>query len=313
MNTLSFHGPDGSSADTRERRKDTPPQDAEGLDHLSAFVALPAARLPVLASSAARLRVAWRSHCDFECGNCIARALIDDPLLVGRLIARAHGDGLEAQRRVKTVREAVVRVGVSGLRALACEIVEREVRATPYDSILERQRRHCVATGYLTAFVCQTVSLPNAQGFLSGLLADVGITLGLLAMAHPADGRATPGLAEVWPSLCARHAGISARAAALWGVDDEVARSLTHHHLARAGADADPMAAAVHVAAALAAELGIVPPAPSDAGSASADASADLARQTLGLTDRQIERLRAEGRRLLASLVDGSDAAATIF
>ncbi len=202
---------------------------------------------------------------------------------------------------MQTVRDAAARVGLDGVRNVALEIAMsmRIFRAEGYQPIADALRVHSVATAHLASLVCRYTAMPAAQAFLCGLLADVGLAVGLMVLGEGSRDQRRPDLSYVWPSLVEIHEGLSARVAKHWNLDDDTVLVLANHHKLRVGNVVHPLAAVVLVGSSLAEALGHPFPSPPDATAVPMDHLAVPAREALGLTDRQMELLAVEGQRLL--------------
>lgn len=256
--------------------------------------------LPVVATQL--LDLTRRPNVDY---NTIAKLLSQDPALAAQLLRRANSSGYGAGLQIRTLRDAVARLGLNGIRNLALEVTlsMRVFKAPGYQAAADAMRRHAVATGYMAAIVCRYTPFNGPQGFLYGLLADVGLALGLVALGDCTRHEVRPNLLSVWPTLWAIHERVSARVASSWNLDAEIVLVVGHHHTLRIQNVTHPMAAVVLVAAELASELGaslseplaesfgIVVPTSSEA--------LDHARATLNLSPRQLDLMRAEGRAAL--------------
>ena len=115
--------------------------------------------------------------------------------------------------RVKTVRDAAVRVGIDGVRNLALEIAlaMRVFRVPRYQATADALRRRAVAVATLAGVVARAVGLPSGEAFLCGLLSDLGLVVGLMLLGERSHGGTNADLAAVWPALVERHEQLSAR------------------------------------------------------------------------------------------------------
>lgn len=234
----------------------------------------------------------------------VAQVLTQDPTLAGQLLRRANSAAYATAVRAQTVHEATVRVGLLGVRNLALEIAlsMRIFRAEGYQPIADALRRHSVATAYLAGIVCRYTTMPAAEAFLCGLLADVGLAVGLMVLGDRTRGQPRPDLSLVWPSLMEIHEALSARMATRWNLAPETALVLAHHHRLVVDGRVHPMIAVVLVSEALAEQLGAPFPTPPDATNVPMVNLERQARESLGLTSRHLDLLLVEGRERLREL-----------
>lgn len=236
--------------------------------------------------------------------NDIARMLLLDPNLVGRLMQRANSSASGGAAPCQTVRDAVTRLGLVGVTNLALEVAlgGRVFRVAAYQSTADALRRHCVATAYLTAMVCQAASVNDPHAFLCGMFADVGIALGLVALAETTPYEERLELAALWPPLVEVHPRLSARLATAWGLGAGVARVIANHHVRPSDGKALPTSAAVAVAARLAGELGAPAPAPAPTPTSDDERHFVWACDTLALSPLKLDQIRVAGARQIEAL-----------
>ena len=281
--------------------EDEPMDRAEVARRLACVLEDPNWRPPVLPEVAAQLveltRRPTASLAD------AALLLSRDPMLAAQLMRRANS-AVSAARPVQTVRDAAVRLGLHGVRNLALEIAlsAKIFRAEGYQDIAEALRRRSVATAYLASAVCRLTSVSAAEAFLCALLADVGLSVGLMVLGERTRGVRRPDLSLVWPSLIEIHEQFSAKMATRWNLAPETALVLAHHHQLLVDGDAHPTIAVVMVAEWLTERLGVPFPSPPDATSVPRVSFVSQARETLGLTDRHIDALLRDGQKTLQEL-----------
>ena len=82
--------------------------------------------------------------------HAVAGVLEQDPMLAAKVLARAQSALYMATSPVRTLRDAVVRLGLRTVRDLVLEVSLnlRVFNAPLYSGIMERVRRHSVATAY---------------------------------------------------------------------------------------------------------------------------------------------------------------------
>lgn len=233
-----------------------------------------------------------------------ARVLAQDPALAAQLVRRANSAVFVAAGRVKTVRDAAVRVGIDGVRNLALEIAlsMRVFRAAGYQDTADALRRRAIAVATLAGVVARAVGLPPGEAFLCGLLSDLGLVVGLMLLGERTQGGSRPDLATVWPALLERHEQFSAHLAARWNLDPETATVIGHHHGLMVDGEPHPMVAVLIVAEWMADRFGAGLPHPPGASVPPRASDDALARSALGLEGEALEALLGEGQRALREL-----------
>ncbi len=262
--------------------------------------------LPVVATQL--LELTRSANADFQ---KVAKLLVQDPALAAQLLRRANSAVYGGSVQILSIRDAIARLGLNGVCSLALEVAMsmRVFRVPGYQNVADVLRRHAVATGYLAGIVSRYTPFNGPQAVLYGLLADVGLALGLMAVGECSKctrGHQRPDISLIWPTLWTIHERVSARVSALWKLDADITTVLGCHHSLRVGNVAHPMAAIVMVSAELAGELGaglseplasygvMVTPTPPDIMKA--------ARDLLGLNARQLDLARAEGQKLFKDM-----------
>lgn len=161
----------------------------------------------------------------------VAAMLERDPVLAGRVLKKVQSAALAGRSDVKSLQQAVVRLGVGGTRDLVMELAVgmRLFIADGYASAMENIRRHCA----LTAHGCRALSLhlkqPGGVAFLQGLLHDMGIAICLIALAEVPRG-AKPDLEPWWPVIHDLHAEVGGIVAKEWKLPPELRTAIESHH-----------------------------------------------------------------------------------
>ncbi len=189
----------------------------------------PQYRPPVIAAVALELlEVSRKPEVD---AREVATMLERDPVLAGRVLKKVQSAALAGRSDVKSLQQAVVRLGVSGTRDLVMELAVgmRLFIADGYAGAMENIRRHCA----LTAHVCRALSLhlklPGGVAFLQGLLHDMGIAICLIALAEVPRG-AKPDLAPWWEVIHLVHSEVGGMVAKEWKLPPELGSSIETHH-----------------------------------------------------------------------------------
>jgi HD-like signal output (HDOD) protein len=158
----------------------------------------------------------------------VERIMERDPLLVARVLRVAQSPAYAGGARVRTLRDAGIRLGLRALADLFLEAAlhARVFRVPGLDGPMKQMREHALATAHAARILALRVGhLEDA--FLCGLLLDVGkaVLLSIIAEQHkgvPYD--------RIEPLLQDCHEQAGASLVRLWGLPDEVARVIGRHH-----------------------------------------------------------------------------------
>ena len=169
---------------------------------------------------------------DMEIGQA-AEALGRDPVLAAQVVKRARSAAYAGRQVAGTLKEAVVRLGVSGTRNVALEsaMTMSCFRGSQNAALRESLRRHSVAVAHLARGTAVVAGASPEQSFLCGLLHDLGSVATLLALEELSTSwEIQVDAAEMWLHLDLLHPEQSAAIARMWGMPDTVVDVLGHHH-----------------------------------------------------------------------------------
>lgn len=196
-------------------------------------------RLPSLSPAVHRL-LGLLARRDVEV-NQLSKAISADPPMTGHLLATANSAYFNRGAQVKTVSQAIARVGLSKLRRIVLsKSLSRVFRSMRTDSSWSATRfqLHSVATGAAAELICDFLRVEGCENaFLGGLMHDVGKLL--IACGQPEKFReiedrvAVTGRAQAEfevQLLGLEHAELSGMAVAAWELPFSLARAVAHHH-----------------------------------------------------------------------------------
>ena len=190
----------------------------------------------------------------------VLAVLESDPVLAARVLRLAQSALYAGRGQIRSMRQAVVRLGLREMRNAVFEIALhlRVFRAKGYEAVVGSLRRHSTAVAHLCRLVAAEAGLDGEFAFLCGLLHDVGLAASLLVLADEEK----PPLALAWPALDAVHEEASAIVASSWNLPPEIRAVLRHHHPTHLSGQAVPYAAVICVAHLLADQVGasLTPP-----------------------------------------------------
>jgi HD-like signal output (HDOD) protein len=186
---------------------------------------LPAVALEVLALSQSADVTASR----------LARLLERDALLTGEVLRLARSAQFTSSSPVRTLNEAIVRLGIAALRNRVMEAsLQRMVfRAEGFAPALDAVRRHATVVAHLCRSTARYTSVDAEFAFLVGLLHDVGISAAMVALAQGRKRGEPSNLSAVqWMALEQVHEEASGWLARSWQLPPEVTMAVEGHHAA---------------------------------------------------------------------------------
>ena len=172
-----------------------------------------------------------------------------DPSLTARVLKVAASPAV-SRRPPADLRQAAMAVGVQQLRDMAFAIASGRVfRAPGLDALVQDEHRHSFRVGVATAEVFRRMGIGNNQGFLVGMLHDIGALLLYSALSQ--YGRENAQLLE--PSFVARarkllHAPLGEAVIRSWGLSETVRAGAKFHHKAGQAGVLGAVARAVAIA-----------------------------------------------------------------
>ncbi|HEX3854917.1 MAG TPA: HDOD domain-containing protein [Polyangiaceae bacterium] len=195
----------------------------------------------------------------------IVRLLEQDEMLAGGLM-RLIGSPLYAGRSpIRTLKEAVVRLGVRTVRDLVFEtaLSQGVFTLAEYSETIEQIRRHSTVTAYIARIVCKHAKIDEENAFLCGLLHDIGFA-GLLFAVSNIEAEDSPPLIQLWPDIDALHEQASRLVTQLWQLPLDMQEVVGHHHHLHTG-KTSRIAAAINIADQLSERFGASVVGPVDA------------------------------------------------
>ena len=227
----------------------------------------------------------------------IVRLLEQDEMLAGGVM-RLIGSPLYAARtRIRSLKEAVVRLGVRTVRDLVFEVALHQgvFGLAEYAETIEQIRRHSTVTAYISRIVCKHAKIDEEHAFLCGLLHDIGFA-GLLFAVSNFEAEDSPPLIQLWGEIDALHEQASRVITKLWNLPVELQEVVGHHHHLHT-AETSRVAAAIHIADRLSERFGASVVGPLDehgvllAGDAVDDFDLEVSRAELRLNDQAMARI----------------------
>jgi HD-like signal output (HDOD) protein len=161
----------------------------------------------------------------------VVRLLEQDQMLAGSVLRLVSSPLYASRAPVTSLHQAVVRLGMKSLRSVVFEAALRGgiFNLPEYQETVEQVRRHSTTSAYIARLVCEASGVDADDGFICGLLHDVGFSALLLSVSNVEKG-ASPKLDALWGDVERMHARASSLVARLWELPDEICETVGHHH-----------------------------------------------------------------------------------
>ncbi|HTE51056.1 MAG TPA: HDOD domain-containing protein [Kofleriaceae bacterium] len=204
---------------------DPPADDLAVADELGRRIAAGALDLPAPPDAAARV-IAAASRDDADLGR-ISELVRRDPALAAQLLRIANSSLFAAPAPIVSLQQAVLRLGLDGLRKAAYVVASRSamLRVVGREAELRRIYRHSLLAAGWAQELARARRLPVEEAFLCGLLHDVGRAVLWQAAADlvaPDD--------VVAAAIDRHHAAAGAAVLATWPAGGAVAEVVRRHH-----------------------------------------------------------------------------------
>jgi HD-like signal output (HDOD) protein len=227
--------------------------------------------------------------------------LESEPMLVARVIRTAQSPVYSAGARIRTIEDAVLRLGI---RAIALVFAEAAMNAGVFSSQafqapMQALRKHSTATAHIARKLSERIGQPGDRVYLCGLLHDIGIAACLLVAPNLVGADKRPfSFDELSVPIYDVHEQAGEVLSSLWNMPESLRWVFAHHHSFALRTHVSPMAALVCLASWIAGEAGagVI-----DSGER---AQATAAAQHFGWTD-QLSELVSLGVGLVADLGRG--------
>jgi HD-like signal output (HDOD) protein/CheY-like chemotaxis protein len=193
-------------------------------------------RIPIDPSIAARVRAELDAD---ACGmESIASAIEADPGLTSRVLCAACAQGDGCEEPVRSVFDAVLRVGLDGIQALLDEMPDDNAPIASQQVALDQLRAHAIGVGILSRRIAKIMSDTDPRdAYLAGLLHDIGrvrMLLGLgAAMRETESICASLGVDLVAGEkrlLLCEHDKLGMSTCAEWNLSKDVLHAIGYHH-----------------------------------------------------------------------------------
>ena len=200
------------------------------LERIKQVLSSPTFRPPMLPKAAMEvLELSRRSDVSVQ---QIQAVLERDSMLAGEVLKLARSARYRGDAPVFRLKDALVRIGVSGLRNLVLEAATSVTifKAGAYTEAAESVGRHSAAVARLSRGIARFTSVEAEFAFLLGLVHDIGLVTALIALGLDAKKSKAPLTLIQWTVAESVHEPLSARVATDWGLPPEVSWVLQSHH-----------------------------------------------------------------------------------
>jgi HD-like signal output (HDOD) protein len=180
----------------------------------------------------------------------LAAVVSKDPVLATRVLGLANSAMFGGAMTLRSVQDAVVRLGVVAVRNVVVAAALHAQVASPdiYGAEGGRFTAHAVGTAYLARLMAHEQDADVDEAFLSGLVHDIGkLVIMKTAHAYQRTGDAVIPQDDLASALAQYHAPCGALALQYWHIPTEILDVVRHHH--DYSLAADPRRAAVCYAA----------------------------------------------------------------
>jgi putative nucleotidyltransferase with HDIG domain len=217
----------------------------------------------------------------------IVELISHDPSLTAEVLKRCNSASFSGAEAASDMFEAVTRLGFYEVYSVVAAVVGARTMSLGKDKgglDVGSLWRHTVVTAVVAETLARRDQEPEAVAFTAGLLHDIGkLVFASVEGSKYADllkqsGAFGPGLAEAeQAAFGVSHPSIGARLLARWGLPDNVAAAVLHHHGSPRAAEAfERLAATIQLANNLAHHMIDQVPSAPDLLSCSPDAMALL-------------------------------------
>lgn len=188
----------------------------------------------------------------------LAALLEKDPFLAAHVLKLANSPLYAGGKQFKSLRDATVRLGLNTLNTVILEASLKVMvsRVKGFSELLSALWKHSRATAILSRAIARYTALEGEYAFSCGLLHDIGVAGGLVAVSFAAGGADLSGKRACLSAVMDIHEEAAALILRLWGLPEELLWVISNHHQLDQAEFLHPLAATVCVADHLANQLG---------------------------------------------------------
>jgi HD-like signal output (HDOD) protein len=190
--------------------------------------------------------------------KAVAQLLEQDAMLTAVTMRAANSAVHRGSSEICTLEEAIARMGLRRVTDLFLEtaVTTRVFHAPGYEPVMDLLRVHSAGVAHVARMASRFTGLDGGHAFLCGLLHDVGLAAGFIAIGEQHDTSNKPAIDVVWPAVLQHHMAAGRLLQQSWALPDEVGEVLAQHHVHSSATRLAPLACLVALADALVAEQG---------------------------------------------------------
>ena len=189
-------------------------------------------------------------------------AVVRDPTVAARIVAVANSVFYSRGASVRSLKEAIMRLGLAEVRDVAFQAVAKTTifRAPGFSDRMRELFDAAQAAGLFARQICKILKFQSESAYLCGLLHDMGEAI-ILGVAVPRAKDSKPLTPVEKEALLAAvqlyHAQIGAMVASMWGLPEMVCDAVLHHHNPHKSENPSQMALVTAVADLLLTHVGL--------------------------------------------------------
>jgi len=184
-----------------------------------------------------------------------------DPAVAARVLSVANSAYYSRGQTVRSLRDAVARIGLAEVRDVAFRVVAstRVFKEPSYSPRMMALLDSAQAGGYFAKEVCQILRFETDLAYLCGLLHDMGeaIILSIIGTTCRMRGIDPPAIDKLTATIRQLHARVGALVCSAWKLPTRIVDAVAHHHDLDNADASSQMASVVAVADLLLAHAGI--------------------------------------------------------
>lgn len=196
--------------------------------------------------------------------DTVEKAVTEDPTVAARVVSVANSAFYNRGTRAKTLRAAIMRLGLQEVRDVAFQVVAKTVifNVPGFQASMRELLEAAQASGLLAKKVCETLNFRTESAYLSGLLHDMGkaVILGILGSLVKEAKPGSPEFLALEQTVEQYHAPAGARICEVWGLFPDLVETIRYHHRPEASTESWQPAFAVKVSDVLLSHIGIGAP-----------------------------------------------------
>lgn len=227
--------------------------------------------------------------------GAIVSLVESDPMFAMSVLKVASSPVYAGRSPPRTIQQALLRLGLETMTEICMEaaLTARVFRAPGHEGAMRILRDHSVAVAHVARIISQRSSIHSESAFTIGLLHEVGLAAGIVALATPALWPRRIEQPNIWPLLSAARHHLTERLLKAWKLPPEITAGFG----GQLGSNEAPRAA-VTIADGIVIDLGLGLP----GDKADADAI-ERARDLLELRLAEVQMISQDSKKLLSKIV----------